>query len=94
VATNQPISDCNASPTMTSVIWALRYVFSSFVSCFYKLTNRNFSFLGSILPVTTGTDVARPTLTPRLHYPLLPIQMGCEGYWLASGHQGGAPGDP
>jgi hypothetical protein len=34
------------------------------VSSFYKLPNRNVSFLGSILLVTTGANTAQPMPTP------------------------------
>jgi hypothetical protein len=55
---------CNASPNDGCRRLGSRICFSSFVSCFYKLTNRNFPFLGSILPVTTAADVAQPMPTP------------------------------
>jgi hypothetical protein len=41
-----------------------RYTFFLFVCSFCKLTNCNILFLGSILLVTTGADVAQPTPTP------------------------------
>jgi hypothetical protein len=46
-----------------------RYTFFLFVSSFYKLTNCNLLFLGSILLVTTGADVAQPTPTHTLTTP-------------------------
>jgi len=41
-----------------------RVYFFWFISSFYKLTNCNLSFLGSILPVMTGTNAAQPMPTP------------------------------
>ena len=48
-----------------NVVWALGMFFFWFVSSFYDLTWYPWSsfFLGSILPVTTGVEVAQPTPT-------------------------------
>ena len=59
-----------------------RVYFFLFISSFYKLTNHNHSFLGSILLVMTGTDAAQPTPTPthtHLHYPSSPFKWDVRG---------------
>lgn len=58
-----------------------RVWFFVFVSCFYKLTNRNFFILRSILAVMTSDDAAQPTTLS--YYTLLGMGRGLDnGDWF------------
>ena len=58
-----PMMAMQAQLTATHRLGSKVYFFL-FVSSFYKLTNCNLSFLGSILLVMTGTNAAQPMPTP------------------------------
>ena len=69
------ISDATWAQTMATHCLGSRF----FVSSFYKLTNCTFSFIGCILLVTTGADVAQPMPMPTCFYPSSPSKWDVRG---------------